>query len=211
MPELDFGVEAAEVLAFAAVPSLLFKLRIDNADGEPVRSVALNVQIRIATSARQYTRGEQERLLELFGPPYRWGVTLKSLLWANATVLVPPFTGSTLVDLPVPCTYDFDVVSAKYFHTLEDGEVPLEFLFSGTVFYAGPLGLQAVQISWDKEARFRLPVGLWQQMMDHYFPNSAWLRLHRDTFDRLYRYKARQGLPTWEDALDRLLGASEED
>ena len=210
MPDLTFLVEGAEVLEFAAVPTLLFKLRISNHEGEPVRSVALNTQIRITATQRHYRPEEQARLLELFGEPHRWGDTLKSLLWTHTTVLVPPFTGSTVTDMPVACTYDFEVVSAKYFHALEDGEIPLEFLFSGTIFYRGQEGvLQIVQIPWEKEARFRLPVYLWKQMMEHYFPNSAWLRVRKDTFDRLSSYKARKGLPTWEAALEGLLRANE--
>lgn len=42
-------------------------------------------------------------------------------------------------------------------------------------------------------------------MMEHYFPNSAWLRLRKDVFDQLYAYKAQQGLPTWEATLENLL------
>jgi len=38
---------------------------------------------------------------------------------------------------------------------LDDGEVPLEFLFSGTVFYSGDDGaLQTMRISWDAEAEW---------------------------------------------------------
>lgn len=210
MPDLNFRVAGADVLAFAAVPTLVFKLCVDNAADEPIRSIALNTQIRIMATQRQYTTGEQERLGEVFGDSSRWGTTLKSLLWTHTVMLVPPFSGSTAVDMPVTCTYDFDVVSAKYFHSLEDGEIPLEFLFSGTVYYAGEFGLQAVQIPWEKEAHFRMPVKVWKEMMEQYFPNSAWLRLRKDTFDQLYRYKTRHGLPTWEDALDGLLSAHEE-
>jgi len=115
-----------------------------------------------------------------------------------------------VAELPVVCSYDFEVAAAKYFYALEDGEVPLLFLFSGTVFYAAGEGrLQITQISWEKEAPFRLPIHVWKEMMDHYFPNSAWLRVGKDVFDRLYAYKARHALPTWDDALDRLLGEHE--
>ena len=210
MPDLNFEVVDAEVLSFAAVPSLLFKLRIENAEEEPIRSVALNTQIRIAATQRHYDAAEQEMLLELFGEPHRWGETLRSLLWTHTVLQVQPFSGSTVVDMPVPCTYDLEVVAAKYFYALEDGEVPLEFLFSGTVFYAGEgVGLQVARISWEKEAEFRLPVRLWKEMMDHYFPNSAWIRLRRDAFDGLYDYKVRMGFPTWESAVEALLRASE--
>ena len=210
MPDLDFRVEGAEVLKFAAVPSLLFKLRIENLEEEPIRSVALNTQIRIAATQRHYETAEQERLLEIFGEPHRWGHTLRSLLWTHTVLQVPRFSGSTVVDMPVPCTYDFEVVWAKYFYALEDGEVPLEFLFSGTVFYAVEGGrLQTARISWEKEAEFRLPVRVWKETMEHYFPNSAWIRLRKDAFDRLYDYKASRGLPTWEAAVEALLHASE--
>ena len=212
MPDLHFGVEGAEVLEYAAAPSLLFKLRIENLEEELIRSVSLNTQVRIAATQRHYDTAEQERLLEVFGEPHRWGNTLRSLLWTHTTLQISPFSGSTVVDMPVPCTYDLEVVAAKYFYALEDGEVPLEFLFSGTVFYAAEGGmLQTARISWEKEAEFRLPVRLWKEMMEHYFPNSAWVRLHRDAFDRLYDYKVRMGFPTWEAAVESLLRASEQE
>ena len=212
MPDLDFRVEGAEILEYAAVPSLLFKLRIENLEEEPIRSVTLNTQIRISARQRHYDAAEQERLSELFGEPHQWGQTLRSLLWTHTTLQVTPFSGSTVVDMPVPCTYDLEVVASKYFYALEEGEVPLEFLFSGTVFYAEAGGrLQVDRISWEKEAEFRLPVRLWKEMMEHYFPNSAWIRLHRDAFDRLYDYKVREGLPTWEAAVEALLRASEQE
>jgi Family of unknown function (DUF6084) len=212
MPDLDFAVEGAEVLEFAAVPSLLFKVRIENLEDEPIRSVALNTQIRIAATQRHYDAAEQNRLLEVFGEPSRWKDTLRSLLWTHTVVQVPPFSGSTVADMPVPCTYDLEVVAAKYFYALEDGEVPLEFLFSGTVFYAGEGGrLQVERISWEKEAEFRLPVRLWKEMMQHYFPNSAWIRLRKDAFDLLYDYKIRKGLPTWEATVEALVRASEQE
>ena len=212
MPNLDFSVDGAEVLRFAAVPSLLFKLRIANLEEEPIRSVALNTQIRIAATQRHYDAAEQERLLELFGEPSRWKDTLRSLLWTHTVVQVPPFSGSTVADMPVTCTYDLEVVAAKYFYALEDGEVPLEFLFSGTIFYAGEDGrLQVARISWEKDAEFRLPVRLWKEMMERYFPNSAWIRLRKDAFDRLYDYKAHRGLPTWEAVIEALLHTSEQE
>ncbi len=136
---------------------------------------------------------------------------MRSFLWTHTVLQVPSFSESTVADMPVTCTYDLEVAAAKYFHALEDGEVPLEFLFSGMVFYTGEDGrLQTTRISWEKEAEFRLPVRLWKEMMEHYFPNSAWIRLHKDAFDQLYDYKVRRGLPTWEAAVEALLRASEQ-
>jgi hypothetical protein len=215
MPDLSFEVERAEPVPHAAAPQLVFKLRItDNAGAEaiPIPAVALRCQIRIEPTRRRYVAPEQGRLLDLFGEPSRWGQTLRSLLWTHASLVVPPFTGTTVVDLPVPCTYDFNVASTKYFYALEDGEVPLCLLFSGTIFTAEEDGgpLQISPIPWEKEAVFRLPVSVWKEMMDQYYPNSAWLCLHRDVFDRLYLFKSRLGLPTWEQAMERLLAASGE-
>lgn len=210
MPDLDFRIEGSEVLQFAAVPTLLFKLAIESLDGEPIRSVALNAQVRISAARRHYAADEQDRLLELFGEPRRWKETLRSLLWTHTVLQVPRFSGSTVVDVTIPCTYDLDIVASKYFHALEGGEVPLEFLFNGTVFYAAEGGrLQTAMISWEKEAEYRMPVRLWREMMDHYFPNSAWVRLRSDVFDGLYDYRIRMGLQTWEATVESLLRASQ--
>ena len=76
----------------------------------------------------------------------------------------------------------------------EDGEIPLVFQFSGSVFYeSGEAGLNVVPIAWDKETKFRLPIKTWRETIDTYYPNSAWLCLRRDVFDRIYQYKVRNG------------------
>lgn len=212
MPDLSFQVEGAEMVEFAASPLLAFKLRITSADAEVhIQTVALRCQIQIESTRRKYDAGEQERLLDLFGEPERWSRTLRAMLWTHASVIVTPFQGSMLVDLPVPCTFDFNVAAAKYFAGLEAGEVPLNLMFSGTVFYETENGaLQVEQIPWDREAKYRLPVHVWKQMIDHYYPNIAWLCLRRDVFDRLSLYKMRRGIPTWEQAIDSLLPAAVE-
>jgi hypothetical protein len=212
MPDLSFQVEGAEPLTFAETPLLIFKLRVANRLAEePIHSIMLRCQIQIEPTRRRYEPQEQARLLDLFGEPERWQRTVRSTLWTFTNVTVPPFTGNTLADLPVPCTFDFNVATTKYFYALAEGEIPLTLLFSGTVFYrANHGGLQVAQIPWEKEASYRLPVGVWQAMMDHYYPNSAWLSLRRDVFDQLYQYKLRRGLPTWEQALESLLAEQKE-
>ncbi len=212
MPDLSFQVESAEALAYAAAPMLVFKLRVNSADATPIQSVALRCQIRIEPTRRRYSETEQPRLSDLFGEPHRWGQTLRSMLWTHTTVTLPPFTQTTLVDMPVPCTFDFNVAATKYFAALDDGEVPLTLLFSGTVFHSGSDGgLQIAQISWEKEAVYRLPVQVWKDMMNHYYPNEAWLSLHKDVFDRLLEYKTRRGLATWEQTLESLLPPVDEE
>jgi hypothetical protein len=178
----------------------------------PIHSVSLRCQIRIEPGRRRYSPEEQAKLGELFGEPQRWGQTVRSMLWAHASVVVPPFSGETLIDLPVPCTFDFNIATTKYFDALADGLVPLSFLFSGTIFYPGNEdgAFQIDQISWEKEAEFRMPVQAWRRMMDLYYPNTAWLCLRKDAFDRLQEYKRGRAIPSWEMAIESLLHQAEE-
>lgn len=213
MPDLRFEVESAEAVPFAIAPVIALKLRVENAaSGESIHTVALRAQIQIEVTRRTYTAQDREQLLDLFGEPDRWSRTLRTMLWTHASTVIPSFEGQIVTDLQVPCTFDFNIAATKYFYGLSEGDIPLELLFSGTVFYTGREGtLQVAPISWDKEARFRLPLTTWREMMDAYYPNSAWLCLHRDTFDRLYRYKVRRGIATWEQALESVLPAAEEE
>lgn len=205
-PPLSFTVVSAAAEPFAATPTLGFRLAVSTPGDAAIRSVLLTAQIRIAVDRRLYSPSEQARLNELFGSPDRWRETLRSLYWTHATVVVPPFSGSSEFDVRVPCTYDFDVVATKYFNGLESGEIPLEFLLSGGVFFDDADGrLQTARLSWESETAFRLPVRVWKDLLDQYFPGMAWIRLQRDAFDRLYEYKAERALPTWEAAIDALL------
>jgi hypothetical protein len=216
MPELDFQVEKAEAVPYAVAPLLGFKLRITQTaqPGEtllPIHTIVLRCQIRIEPTRRKYAAHEQDQLKDLFGEPNRWGQTLRSMLWTHANVVVPAFNDSVTVELPVPCTYDFNVATTKYFGALQDGEIPLLLLFSGTIFHeVEDAPLQIAQISWEKEASFRLPVQIWRDMMEMYYPNSAWLNLRKDIFDQLRDYKTRMAIPTWERTMEHLLASSEE-
>ena len=212
MPDLSFQIEGAQAVQFAVSPLLGFDLRVTNKGPESIHTIALRCQIQIEATRRRYDSQDQESLRDLFGEPQRWGQTLRTMLWTQVSVIVPGFTGETRAELPVPCTFDFNVAAVKYFQGLQEGEIPLCFLFSGTVFYESPAGgLQVAPISWDKEAKFRLPVKTWKEMMDLYYPNSAWLCLSRDVFERLNRHKVRMGMPTWEEMLESLLaGVGEE-
>lgn len=207
MPDLSFQVEGAEAVPFAAAPLLALKLRVTNSPaGQPIHSVVLRCQIQIDAPWRVYQPREEEGLRDLFGARDRWSTTLKKVLWMNVSQMVPGFTGSVVTDLQLPCSYDLNVASAKYFHAVEKGEVPLELLFSGTVFYAGEHGdLQVAQIPWSKETAFRLPVRVWKDMIEMYFPNSGFLLLRRDLLDRFFRYKVARGLPGFEQAMESLL------
>jgi hypothetical protein len=210
MIDLGFSVLGVRAEPYAAVPTLIFRLRVTESTGERIHAVALRCQIQIEPRQRHYAAPEGERLLELFGETQRWGDTLKTILWTHASLMIPGFTGSTEVDLPVACTYDFEVIAAKYFHALDDGEIPLLLLFSGTVFTRGQTGFSVEPVPWEKEAPFRLPVKVWRELMDSYFPGGAWIRLRRESFDALHHFKGRRALPTWDDAVEALLAAAGE-
>jgi hypothetical protein len=203
--ELKFKVEGARAEPYAAVPTLSLALRIEDDGGATVNAVALRCQIRIEPQRRRYSDEEEARLAELFGETPRWGDTLKPFLWTNVSQMVTAFEGSTLVQMPVQCTYDFEIAATKYLHSLDDGEIPLLLLFSGTVFTRDGAGLQASQVPWHAEASYRLPVKVWRTMMDLYFPNSGWLMLRRETLDQLMKLKATLAMPTWDDVIDALM------
>ena len=209
MPELHFQIEAAEAVPYAATPLIALKLRITNLPAnEAIHTLTLRCQVQIEPGRRRYQPEEQTTLLDLFGEPSRWSRTVKPLLWMNTSVAVKAFRDNILVDLELPCTFDFNVAATKYFHALEAGEIPLCVMFSGTVFYqSGDGALQVSQIPWDREASFRLPVAVWKQMMDTFYPDTVWLCLRRDAFDQLSAYKMRHGIPTWEMAIAHALAA----
>jgi hypothetical protein len=208
LPDLHFQVENVLATPNAASPQLTFKVRAVNSEPEPVHSIALRAQVQIEPVRRRYTATEQEHLRELFGQPEQWSKSLQPLLWANVNVNVAGFSGSTVIDVPVPCTFDFNVAITKYIYGSDNGELPTSLLFSGTVFYAGRVGLQIAQIPWDRSASYRVPVQVWKDMMNLYYPETAWLCLRREIFERLYEYKARHGIQSWDQALERLLGVT---
>jgi hypothetical protein len=206
MADLSFEIVGARAEPYAAVPTLVFALRITETSGQAIQAIALRCQIQIEPNRRSHSPAEQAKLLEMFGKPGRWGDTVKPFLWTHASLMVKGFTGETTVDLPMTCTYDFEVTAAKYFEALDDGEIPLLVLFSGTIFTAGSgTGFMVERVPWEKEAAFRLPVGLWREVMDRYFPGGAWIRVQRESLDALQRFKAEHALPTWDDALTALL------
>ena len=207
MPDLSFQVEGVDVTPYAMVPLLTFRLRATNVPpDEAIQNVVLRCQIQIEATRRHYSPAEETRLRDLFGQPERWGQTLRAMLWTHASTVIAPFSGETVAELPVACTYDFNVAATKYFYALESGEIPLDFLFSGSVFYRDAEGaLQVAPISWSLEARFRLPVSAWRKLMDAYYPNLAWIQLRQNVFDHLYQYKVRHGIPTWEETVERML------
>jgi hypothetical protein len=205
MTALSFAVIDSRAEPHAAVPTIMLGLRVEEADGLSVHALALRCQIRIEPQRRRYTAVEEEHLYEMFGDTPQWGDSLRPFLWTHVATTIGKFDGATEFDLPVECTYDFDVAGAKYLHALTGGEIPLLLLFSGTVFTRGQSGFSAEPLSWSLEASHKMPVAVWRGMMDLYFPNSGWIRVRRDTLDDLQRFRSHRGLPTWDQAFERLL------
>jgi hypothetical protein len=205
MTGLTVRVVASRPDRYAATPTLLLRLRLDTSEDEPVHAMVLKAQIRIEPQRRRYGPDEEVRLVDLFGEPGRWGESLRPFLWAHATTTVAAFTHSTEIDLPVPCTYDFEVAAAKYLHALRDGEIPLVLLFNGTTFCQRDAGLVVRPIAWNVEAHHRLPVSVWRETMDAFFPDAGWIRLPQASIDALSRYRSDHALTSWEDTVERLL------
>jgi hypothetical protein len=208
MAELAFDCIGARPDKYALAPSMSFVLRIAETSGQHVDAIALRCQIRIEPARRHYSDAEAERLNDLFGDTQRWADTLKPLQFTTVSVMVPGFTGSTEVDLPVMLSYDLEIGSVRYFAGLEAGDVPLLLLFSGTVFAVSEGRLQVQQVPWSKEATYRLPVSVWREAIDVHFPNSAWIKMTRHTLDDLQRFKTREALPTWDATIAALLERS---
>ena len=208
MTELAFDCVGATSDRYAMAPRCRFALRIAETSGQKVEAIALRCQIRIEPARRRYSDAEAERLNDLFGETQRWADTLKPLQFTTVSIMVPRFTGSTDLDLPVMLSYDMEIGATRYFAGLEEGEVPLLLLFSGTVFTTSEGRLQVQQVPWSKEAAYRLPVSVWREAIDMHFPNSAWIRMSLQTLDELVRYKNREALPTWDATLAALLAQS---
>jgi Family of unknown function (DUF6084) len=204
-PEVEFAVVGVAALERSAAPTLSFTVEAGESTGRRVYTLALSALIEIEPAKRRYDDAERERLVELFGPAERWANTTGSLRWAQADVLVPGFTGSTRFELRIPCTYDLEVASAKYFAGLEGGEVPLRFHFNGTIMYEEEGRMQMVQVPWDRSTRFSMPLAAWRDLVAAHYPHRGWIPLHRETVDRLARLRAARALPDFDAAVRDLL------
>lgn len=191
---------------YAVTPILT--ARIGVAGDTPVHAIALRCQVRIEPLRRHYSEQEAAGLLDLFGAPERWASTQHTFLWQHCSTMVPGFTGATEVALPLEATYDFEVTGTKYLHALRDGAVPLQFLFSGTVFTQSDRGFSVQQVSWECEDRYAMPVSVWRDLIAQHYPNTGWLRLSHDTLTALAAYKSARGLLDLDEAVTALLGAA---
>jgi hypothetical protein len=159
-PELSFHVERVSIIAPATAPTLCFAVRVRATPAFPIRSLILYTQIR----------------------------TESDLLWVETIAHVPGFTRESRFEIPVSCRRDFELANARSFEALDkgdDGAIPLQFLFGGTMYYRDRRGaLRAVLIPLEQEARFELPVSAWIEAMKNRLRSTPWLPLFRETFGR---------------------------
>jgi hypothetical protein len=201
------SLQVTEIAAepYAVSPMLTARVAVSAPGDEPVHAIALRCQVRIDPVRRGYSDEEAAGLLDLFGPRERWATSQHTFLWQHCAAMVPGFTGATEVGLPLECTYDFEVTAAKYLHALRDGSVPLQFLFSGTVFTAGGRGFSAQQVPWDCEDHYAMPVSVWADLIRQHYPGTGWVRLGHDTVAALAGYKSARALLSLDDAVNELL------
>jgi hypothetical protein len=212
VPEPEFAVLGARPVRYAAAPMLALDLEVSEPTGRAVYMIALTIQLMVEPARRSYDDATRERLLELFGPPERWAVTTRSLVWSKLDVLVPAFTGRTTVSVPIAVNYDLELAAAKYLHSLPDGVAPLALHFNGTIYYPGEDGgLQIVLVPWNKSIDFRMPVSVWQQTIEHYYPNTGWVALRSQTLAALQRAKVDRGLATLDACVEALLEEKRDD
>ncbi|HEY2319473.1 MAG TPA: DUF6084 family protein [Solirubrobacteraceae bacterium] len=205
-PDVRFSVLGVRPVKYAAAPMLALDVQISETTGREVYMLALTVQLMIEPARRAYDGATHERLLELFGAPERWAVTTRSLVWAQLDVVVPAFTGTTTVTVPVACHYDLELAAAKYLHSLPDGEAPLALHFNGMVYYPrDDGGLQIVLLPWSNSIGFRMPVRVWQETIEHYYPGTAWVGLRSETLEALQHAKLERGLATLDATVLALL------
>jgi hypothetical protein len=206
VPDPDFGVLGARPVRHAATPMMMLDLEVREPSGIQIYMIALTIQLMIDPARRTYDDATRERLVELFGAPERWAVTTRSLVWAQLDVLVPAFTGSITVPVPISCHYDLELAAAKYLYSLPDGEAPLALHFNGMIYYRDGQGaLQMVLVPWTKSIDFRMPVSVWRETVEQHYPNTAWVAVRSETFERLQQRKRELGVATLDACVERLL------
>jgi hypothetical protein len=205
MTDMTYTVLDVAPEPFSLTPRLIARVGIATSDDEPVQAIALRCQVRIEPLRRGYSDEEATGLADLFGPRERWANTQRTFLWQHSTAMVPGFTNVTETPLPLECTYDFEVAASKYLHALRDGAIPLQFLFSGTVFGYGERGFAIQLVSWESEARYDLPVAIWRDLIRRHYPEAGWVRLSHESVSALAAYKSARGMLDFDEAVTALL------
>jgi hypothetical protein len=210
VPAPKFEIVGVDGIAYAAAPTMKFRLKVTDESQLEIFTIALTAQIMLEPAKRIYDAETRAALADLFGDPERWGATTQPFLWAHAETLVQSFTGEATFDLVVPCSYDLEVSAPRFLRALPDGEAPIAMHFTGRVVYRGEDGrVQLAHIDWDESAYYRLPVQVWDDLIERHYPGGGWIALHEETIDRLIRARSARGLMSFEATIAALVGESE--
>jgi hypothetical protein len=202
----EFAVLGVEVVEDAAAPTLRFKLGVSEDSGREIFTIALTAQINVEPARRDHDATTRERLVDLFGEPERWPATTHPFVWAQASTLVPTFTRAGIFALPVPSTFDLEIAAARYFSSLDDGDVPLAFHFSGSILLRGEDGrVQVVSVPWSCSTTWRMPIATWRALMRRHYPGRGWVALQEETVERLTLYRREHGLHSFDACVERML------
>ena len=211
-PEPEFQVLGVRAVPYAAAPMLSLDLQVTENTGREVYMIALGIQLMIEPARRGYDDATRAKLYELFGAPERWGTTTRSLVWARLDAVIPAFTATTTVAVTVPVSFDLELAAAKYLYALPDGMAPMALHFNGTAYYRGDNGaLQMVLVPWNTSIDFRMPVSVWRETIEHYYPRLGWAALTHPTLEALQHAKRQRGLPTLDATVSALLEETERD
>jgi hypothetical protein len=219
IPKLEFKVLDMRPDRFALSPQLVVRVQVAETSGVRIHSMLLRCQIRMDPASRGYSQEETLALKDLFGPGEQWSHSVHPFMWTQVATVAGGFEGRCLLEIPVACTYDMEIASSKYLHALREGEIPLLFLFSGTVFSRevspnpgdgspSTVGHEVFPVSWSSEARYRLPVAVWDEVMDLYFPGKGWICVSKAVLDEVARFKTENAFATFEEAIEALLSVA---
>ena len=181
---------------YAAVPTIMLRTADHRARPErTVHAVALRCQIRIEPQRRRYEHEEEQRLVELFGEPPRGATRCGRSCGRTWRRPSPASRARPRSTCRSTCTLRLRGRGRRSSSIRSTTARSRSCCCSpGTAFTRSERGMNVAPVAWHADASFRLPVAVWRQMMDLYFPNSGWVMLSRDTLDALTQFKADRAL-----------------
>ena len=156
MSELAFTIVDARVEPYAVIPTLVFRSKSPRARASRFMRSRCAARSRSSRGNGAIASAKKSARLSFSARRIAGVIPCARCLWTQVSLMVPGFDDKTMIDVPITCTYDFEVVAAKYLAVARRRRSAAAcFLFSGTIFARGQLGFSVEQISWEKEAKFR--------------------------------------------------------
>lgn len=209
MTGLEFTALEANAETRAASPAIRLRFRL-RAEGEPVDALALRARIQIEPALRDYAPDEIPPLEALLGEKRRGARWNAPLQWCEVSTVLGQFERELEFELVLPCTFDAQIVSSRYFAALTSGMIPVHIFFNGTIFRGSPGGFSVEMLPWNLDCAAEIPLQTWQAAMDACFPGQAWIRIDRATFDALSRVRRDYATGGWDATFEYLLSHLEE-